>query len=154
MKSRSTAAYDLLWMEDLAIKTKSNAPGILDWFRRKTSRIKRLALFRTTALPTLRLTTTPSLEGPGCLEANQLSMRHPRVLRRPAVLIRVKSQLYLMRLPTGSPWEDSGGVEMGHQTGVRRLRPLRRLRARIPWPLLVEFLFRNPYCRFRRILDG
>ena len=39
-------------------------------------------------------------------------------------------------------------------TGVRRLRPTRRRLARVARPLLVEFRFKKPCCRLRRIFEG
>ena len=41
-----------------------------------------------------------------------------------------------------------------NQTGVSRLRPVRRRLAKVALPLLVELRFKNPCCRLRRILDG
>ena len=46
------------------------------------------------------------------------------------------------------------GVHGNNQTGVRRLRPLRRRLASVALPLFVELRFRNPCWRFRRIFDG
>jgi len=40
------------------------------------------------------------------------------------------------------------------QTGVRRLRPVRRRFRRMPRPLFLELRFRKPCCRLRRIFDG
>ena len=47
-----------------------------------------------------------------------------------------------------------GGRGHGTQTGVRRLRPLRRRLASVALPLLLELRLRNPCCRLRRIFDG
>jgi hypothetical protein len=41
-----------------------------------------------------------------------------------------------------------------NQTGVNRLRPARRRRLNVARPFLLEFRFRNPCCRLRRIFDG
>ena len=40
------------------------------------------------------------------------------------------------------------------QTGVSRLRPLRRRRARIARPLRLELRFRKPCCRTRLVFEG
>ena len=47
-----------------------------------------------------------------------------------------------------------GGRGHGNQTGVRRLRPLRRRFASVALPLLLELRLRNPCWRLRRIFDG
>jgi hypothetical protein len=39
-------------------------------------------------------------------------------------------------------------------TGVSRFLPVRRRFRKMAFPLLLEFRFRNPCCRLRRIFEG
>lgn len=109
-----------------------------------------------TAFPTLPETTTPSREGLPVSAGSQFAIMHPCTRRFPCSRSFEKSRPCLMRWWRANPrrFGDSAAMRQIDQTGVRRLRPLRRRLRRVALPLLLELRFRKPCCRLRRIFDG
>lgn len=88
--SRSTCPAVRPRMDTRATRTMS-AGGNSPRQRRKASRSRRRARFRSTARPTCRLVTTPSRTS-GVLASPQLSTTQPTALRRPSRFNRAKSR--------------------------------------------------------------
>lgn len=96
-KSRSTSPRALRAMLGRATSTRSKGRVSSARCSRKASRKSRRARLRWTALPTLRLTTTPTRAivpgGSSC----QFAMRQPLTVRRPVCLRRRKSRPFFRR---------------------------------------------------------
>jgi hypothetical protein len=155
-KSFSTSAKVSPAIEFRATKINSTGWASSCWCCRKLSRNKRRARLRCTAPPIFLLVTTPSLDFAPSGNRCQLAMRQPRARRWPCCRMRANSPLCSMRRVRSRRRRlgVSAGAGTRNQTGVRRLRPLRRRLASVALPLLLELRLRNPCWRLRRIFDG
>lgn len=147
-------------MLGLATKIMSTGLARSCWCSRNTSRKSRRARFRTTALPSLLLTTTANrvcADSPG---STQFNNTHPVVTRCPLSRMRMKSHFRLRRISERNlkrlGWSAGIGLRfvINVQTGVSRFRPLRLRLRKISRPPLVARLAKKPYWRFRLIRDG
>jgi len=113
---------------------------------RTSSRNRRLILFRTTALPSFRLTARPTRGRPTTLSLTNTA-RYSEAARRPERRVRSKSAERSSRACRFNATEPGGYRARRLAVGVSRRRPLRRralmtltppgldMRARNPWTL-------------------
>ena len=165
-------------MDCRATSTRSTGAVRSCWWSRKLSRMSRRARLRTTAPPIRLAVITPSREEACAGSRRQFAIRQPDTSRSPPCRVRRKSRPCLMRAARQNRRRRGVSSEVGPTlfssfhasahwalnipapgrppayTGVSRLRPTRRRLARVARPLLLEFRFRNPCCRLRRIFDG
>ena len=133
-----------------ATTTRCIPPGHRSRRLRNSSRSRRRTAFRTTAVPTLLDTVSPSRD------ASVRARRHQTHQRSGGYL-----------LPPFLDFQEVAAFEEADLPGKRRaqpyflaadtasrLRPLARRRRRTSWPARVLFRFRKPWVRFRFNLDG
>ncbi len=148
--ARSSAAKLASLALGRATTTRCIPPGHRSRRLRNSSRSRRRTAFRTTAVPTLLDTVSPSRDAPSGLGATRptsgpavtffprsWTSRKSRRLRRRASLGNAAVKPYFLAADT-----------------ARRFRPFARRRRRTSWPARVLFRFRKPWVRLRFTFDG